>query len=209
MRGCRPGGPLFYATVLAAVVLWSSSAGAGQATPPRAGFDTAFGLVAYAPADQPRPQLVLPSPVLAIHPAGTPAPELRLRWNAIHLLYSAIERRQLALHVDLLLLPGRSNGGGKIRFLAGPILGLRLVAAPGLVQPGLTLGGRLGAEWTAPGDEVSLGLAVEPFFEVRGGLSGPRRSTTGYGGGIGLVFSLVMARPEVSWALSASEGATR
>jgi len=159
------------------------------------GFDAGGGVSSYQPAPLTRARVLLPSPVIAMRTASLQGTEVRLRWNAVQMLYAAMERDLFELHLDTAVLPVLPRNAAGLRPVAGPLLGLRIVAGPDSVHPGAVLGGRVGIDWMASPGGVRVGLSAEPYFEVRGGAGGVLPHTPVYGGGVQLVFGLLAPSP--------------
>lgn len=153
-----------------------------------------FGVTAYSPAPQVAPRINLPSLELAAAPGGTKLWQLRVRLPLLNTIYAAGLRQQLDLQADVFWLKlGQCDcpvGNHVVRPVLGPMAGARLNIAPGVVQPGIALGGRFGAEYVGPQRRIGLTVAAEPFFELRGGSAGPGRSSLTTGGGALLVIAL-------------------
>lgn len=159
-----------------------------------AGASMGAGLAAYSPSPGPGLRIALPALELAAAPGGTTQWQLRVRLPLLNTVYAAGLRQQLDLQADVYWLKlGQCDcavGNHKLRPIGGPMIGARLNAAPGVVQPGFALGGRFGVEYVGPARRIGLTVAAEPFFELRGGSAGPGRSTLSTGGGALLVVAL-------------------
>lgn len=165
-------------------LLVAGNAAAGE--PPGAGFSLGAGFTAHAPAPGPAFRVHLPAFELAL---GLPCErrQLRLRTPLLETVYNAILRYQLYLEFDAMLLffPGaeQPEGTAGVRPVVGPLAGFRINAAPGAVQPGLVLGGRIGGELRGKGRRSGLFFGAEPLLELIGGSAGEAREVFIVGGG--------------------------
>lgn len=177
-----------------ALVLLCAPASAAAVGNAGAGTSLGGGVAAFSPAPGVSGLIALPALELAVAPGGSESLQLRVRVPLLEVIYTGVVREQLFLQSDVFLLKlGQCDcavGHHVIRPLAGPFVGLRLNVAPGVVQPGLRLGGRFGAEYVGPQRRIGLTLAAEPWFEARGGEAGPGRTTRETGGGAMLVLAI-------------------
>lgn len=159
-----------------------------------AGVSMGGGVGAFSPAPSAGGLVALPALELAAAPGGTDQLQLRVRVPLFDTIYNGVVRQQFFFGADVFLLKlGQCDcalGKHKVRPLAGPFVGARINAGPGVVQPGLRLGGRFGAEYVGPQRRIGLTLAAEPWFEARGGSAGPGRTTSAMGGGALIVLAL-------------------
>jgi len=159
-----------------------------------AGTSLGGGVGAFSPAPGVGGLVALPSLELAAAPGGTDAFQLRVRVPILDIVYNGVVREQLFLQADVFLLKlGQCDcavGKHKLRPVAGPFLGARFNAGPGVAQPGVRVGGRFGAEYVGPQRRIGLTLAGEPWFEARGGSAGPGRTGASTGGGALIVFAI-------------------
>ena len=159
-----------------------------------AGTSLGIGVFGTYPAPSPGLRVMLPTLELAAAPGGRYSPQLRVRLPLLNTAYAAAIRQQLDLQADVFLLGlgGCDCEVGKhlIRPVLGPMLGARLNVAPGVVQPGVALGGRFGVEYMGPQRRIGVTVAGEPLFELRGGSAGPGLTALTVGGGALLVVAI-------------------
>lgn len=162
------------------------AAAAGE--PPFTGVGTSAGggVTVFDPAPAVGPDVLLPSLELVVGSPTSFASQLRVRLPLLNTLMAGVVRKQLDLRVDVLWLAtpcSCADGSHMIRPVFGPLIGLRLDAAPQVAQFGLAIGGRFGAEYVGPARRFGLGLGLEPFAEVAGGTAGTGRTAGRVGGG--------------------------
>ncbi len=181
-------------SLLLVLILLGAPATASAVGNAGAGASVGGGVGGFSPAPGMGGLIALPSLELAAAPGGSQSLQLRVRVPLLDVIYSGVVREQLFLQTDVFLLKlGQCDcelGKNVIRPVAGPFVGGRLNVAPGVVQPGLRLGGRFGAEYLGPLRRIGLTLAAEPWFEARGGKAGPGRTTSEIGGGAMIVFAI-------------------
>lgn len=182
------GGPAL-AALIALLAALPGPAAAGQA--PGAGASMGLGLAGYDPAPVAGLRVRLPSLEVAFPAPGRVQP--RLRVPVLDAVYHAALRHQLDLDVDLFFLwqdePVVALGAASVRKahprpLLGPMIGLRVNAAPHVFQPGLAAGARFGVEVLAGGRKGGLFVAFEPLLELQGGAAGGDRAAATFGGGL-------------------------
>lgn len=168
-------------------------ASAGARTDTGAGSSLAVGATAFDPAPLLGFEMSLPTLEIAVGLDLARPAHLRLRLPLLDTLLSGVARQQLDLQADLFLLitaGGKPAGSHRIRPVLGPMLGARLNAQAGVVQPGFAVGGRFGAEYLGPESRFGLTIALEPLFQLQGGPAGLGRTSTTLGGGGFLVVAV-------------------
>ncbi len=159
-----------------------------------AGASMGGGVGVFAPAPGVTGLIALPALEVAAAPGGGESLHLRVRVPLLDTIYAGVVRQQLFVQADVFLIKlGQCDcavGRNVIRPVAGPFVGMRLNVAPGVVQPGVRLGGRFGAEYLGPQRRIGVTLAAEPWFEARGGKAGPGRTTSETGGGGMIVLAI-------------------
>lgn len=151
-----------------------------------AGSSLALGITAFDPAPRVGFEMSLPTLEIAVGLGLARPVQLRVRMPLLDTLLAGVARQQLDLQADLFLLftaGGKAAGSHRIRPVLGPMLGARLNAQPGVVLPGVAVGGRFGAEYLGPASAFGLTLALEPFVQLQGGAAGQGRTSTTLGGG--------------------------
>lgn len=180
--------------VLLLLLLASTPFRAAAAENAGVGVSLGIGVAGYSPAPRGEFRIALPSMEVAVAPGSTKQWQVRIRAPLLNTIYAAALRQQLDLQADVFLLKlGQCDcpaGNSKLRPVGGPMLGARLNVAPGVVQPGVAVGGRFGVEYVNPKRRLGVMIAGEPFFELRGGSAGPRRMSLTTGGGAMLVVAI-------------------
>jgi hypothetical protein len=163
-----------------------------------AGASMGFGAFTYDPAPRGGPRVALPSLEIVTVPPGIHG-QLRFRSPLLNTLVHAALRRVLHFELDAILLATDCRcpvGNHAIRPLVGPLLGLRLAAAPEHTLGGVAVGARLGFEYLGPMREVGFFVAFEPIVEVWAGSTGAGSTSALLGAGAMVQFGVTGYRQQ-------------
>ncbi len=179
--------------LILALLLIAAPASAREGT--GAGVSLGLGFAGFSPSPQAAFQVDLPSLEIALGLKDPSRWQARVRWHALKTVWAAALEQQLELQIDAMLLATPCEcavGNHMIRPVLGPSVGFLIQSIPAAqtTQPGVTVGGRFGAEYVGPARRIGLTIAAEPWFLAQGGSAGPGRTGSRVGGGAQIVIAL-------------------